>query len=1564
MERTIVIGLLILFALVIVFIAYSGLINLLYSYSKEAEEHAKAFQEIMKKAIYGRECYIVENSAIMEILNVGGGIINATPPPTSFQIIRNLLPNPNFEEDLDNDGIPDKWTAPAVEVDTILITDLSNSMQACMDDLATFTNCPLDNVGSISSCIYEEDSSIQCTEYLDSEEKYCVNRERYFVTNYQLRVENDWENCTFIEGRECNEPYPNLWINYTLQYTNPTWENFSYRISSYTTRDLPWAFNFFGVTYSKLYIHSSGFIVPLTSSESSPPWSWSSFSCPNSTDLASKRVIAPLWGGFISNNVYYDVYTDPDRVVITWDGRCYYGRDTCTSALFQAVIYRNGDIKFNYKLLPTTHLDGGCSLSRPYWISGISNGSHYLQSTYSFHSSTLFTPTMEYCEGGEVQLPICNSTFPYQVDRVKSNCETVKRSSGDLCQILGKSLTGLTQGIPISRVDPLKIGELKTFSLEFYYYSDPSSTQNWPKLIRKGSYGNGGWVIDCGGSAQPSLRLLFASYSGWSGAASAQISISPKTWTHIVFVIDLENSISYAYKDGVLVGSHTPLPLYYETKNSAEPIYISSEAFKGRIDELRIYNRTLTQEEVSKLYGKRVERMGSFFNARKLVEPEPNVTIGNEEENTGGEFRYRRPIYIYNPNSQALQDYQIELILDTRNLIFDGKLASDCGDLRFTNSTSFNSWEWPFNYSYWFSEDSCNSENTAIWIKVDYLPPSSTKEIYVYYGNPAARSLSNGSEVFEIFNLTGIILSLHFDEGVGRSVFDESDFKNDGIIFEANWSPGYFGKALAFDGINDNVRIFDSYCHVDECYVRDHYNSANCSYYTRTPCGSSTNACPRERSYYISSSSSTITKPPGESCDCTAGESFVGYLYEDCQYYERSVSSPCSTDCALQSGGERIYFNGSTIILSVTNRSQCQNGECETGSSYDANNCLYRNRSCSALGSPACPPGNVLVNVSQSYFIKDVCDPSNFECFIASVCENCVWRNRSSCQVSACLADECNLGSRIEYSMLKPACSGGECQIGDAIYQTACVEGSCNVPGYFACSQPCAGGCPPSYMCCCVEGTAQYNCTLYSDQCCEKRSNCTTITDYCCQQLKQCTLYADGCCAERRERCNITTDRCCQRVSICRDRTLECCNLMARCCKEKVKCCANRLYCEPSGTVEVPSCTPTPPTPTPPACASTCNVRRDTYYCSSVRIRLARKLDKDFVDYVIGKGHNVGLVAYGTQVVSSHMLTNDTSALKLIIDSYDATAGQTCISCAINKSIELLKDSNKRKVVVLMSDGAANIMLNGSYNEVAAKEEAKQLACNAYQQYGITFYTVGFGTEAEEQLLKEIAECSGGQFYKGTHPEELRQIYQEIAERITGEIDNTIKYYGNNSLRMSALNEASFSSEFLQIDPSLPYIFSHRIRAEIQVGSMFLQLLLFNKTFEEVGEILLKEYTRSFDWIYEEFLLNFSNYPSTSFVRIRYLWYNSSQDPVGNFWVDGVYFGIPTPCQRLSPVTFVCGELVVTKIFGDGDPQIFIENAWIRGYTHTRIKDTNCISEECSYMASTPANSVTFNCRK
>jgi hypothetical protein len=102
---------------------------------------------------------------------------------------------------------------------------------------------------------------------------------------------------------------------------------------------------------------------------------------------------------------------------------------------------------------------------------------------------------------------------------------------------------------------------------------------------------------------------------------------------------------------------------------------------------------------------------------------------------------YRKAILLDNSqNPKSLTDYQLLLNLSVQDLIDAGKMRADQGDMRFSDADGTTA------LSYWVETAG------SLWLKVPSIPASSKKTIYLYYGNPAAVSASNGSKTFDVFD--------------------------------------------------------------------------------------------------------------------------------------------------------------------------------------------------------------------------------------------------------------------------------------------------------------------------------------------------------------------------------------------------------------------------------------------------------------------------------------------------------------------------------------------------------------------------------------------------------------------------------------------------------------------------------------------------------------------------------------------------------------------------------------------------------------------------------------------
>ena len=175
------------------------------------------------------------------------------------------------------------------------------------------------------------------------------------------------------------------------------------------------------------------------------------------------------------------------------------------------------------------------------------------------------------------------------------------------------------------------------------------------------------------------------------------------------------------------------------------------------------------------------------------------------------------------------------------------------------------------------------------------------------------------------------------------------------------------------------------------------------------------------------------------------------------------------------------------------------------------------------------------------------------------------------------------------------------------------------------------------------------------------------------------------------------------------------------------------------------------------------------------------------VDFVTERSMDrLGLVIYAGEAYSPVPLTTDHSLLNQQIRSlkYDMLDGGTAIGMGLSTAANRLAESTaKSKVVILLTDGENNA---GLIDPIQAGELCASL--------GIKVYTIGLGTNGvastpvqidaqgniiyrprqvtiDEDLLKRIAETTGGKYYRATDRETLVQIYDIIDSLEKSEIE-------------------------------------------------------------------------------------------------------------------------------------------------------------------------------------------------
>ena len=108
------------------------------------------------------------------------------------------------------------------------------------------------------------------------------------------------------------------------------------------------------------------------------------------------------------------------------------------------------------------------------------------------------------------------------------------------------------------------------------------------------------------------------------------------------------------------------------------------------------------------------------------------------------DWDYRIAVAITDNSGTELSDHQVSLPIDTAALISAGQTRADGGDIRFTDAAATP-------IPYWIASGIGTAE-TIIWVKIPRIPASGQSIVYMYSGNPAATSESNGDAVFLFFD--------------------------------------------------------------------------------------------------------------------------------------------------------------------------------------------------------------------------------------------------------------------------------------------------------------------------------------------------------------------------------------------------------------------------------------------------------------------------------------------------------------------------------------------------------------------------------------------------------------------------------------------------------------------------------------------------------------------------------------------------------------------------------------------------------------------------------------------
>lgn len=173
------------------------------------------------------------------------------------------------------------------------------------------------------------------------------------------------------------------------------------------------------------------------------------------------------------------------------------------------------------------------------------------------------------------------------------------------------------------------------------------------------------------------------------------------------------------------------------------------------------------------------------------------------------------------------------------------------------------------------------------------------------------------------------------------------------------------------------------------------------------------------------------------------------------------------------------------------------------------------------------------------------------------------------------------------------------------------------------------------------------------------------------------------------------------------------------------------------------------------------------------RLEAAKSVGSEFI--AARPNDQIGLVVFAGESFTQCPLTTDHKALMNLFQmvNFGMIEDGTAIGLGLANAVNRMKDSpTKSKVVILLTDGSNN------RGDIAPKT-----AADIAKTYGIRVYAIGVGShertripvqtptglqyvpiepEFDEATLKSVAHTTGGEYFRATDNESLKEIYAQI----------------------------------------------------------------------------------------------------------------------------------------------------------------------------------------------------------
>jgi len=318
------------------------------------------------------------------------------------------------------------------------------------------------------------------------------------------------------------------------------------------------------------------------------------------------------------------------------------------------------------------------------------------------------------------------------------------------------------------------------------------------------------------------LQISLRNTSG-SAVTSDYIPFTPDTWTQVGYAWNGTN-ITYFKNGAVMPNSPVSLtgPMACNSSHimlGTDDDFSPTDFLYGSIDEVRIWNRSLSSAEVAQHY----------YGSPNKYAPDKWLftSVQSNASATAGTYNYS--IYTTDANGQASSFSGRRIVQDDLNKIgFVSPSPADGSTVNYAQAVASPT---TINASIAGivapSEMTFNWNGTSATYMNDSLVLAYNFDDVAAIGDSAAKvvDLSKYGNNGTIYGNT--IALFHMDENTGTQIYDESRFSNNGTISGATWVAGKNGIGLSFDGVNDYVALANNLPNLTDFAVEFWFTKCN-----------------------------------------------------------------------------------------------------------------------------------------------------------------------------------------------------------------------------------------------------------------------------------------------------------------------------------------------------------------------------------------------------------------------------------------------------------------------------------------------------------------------------------------------------------------------------------------------------------------------------------------------------------------------------------------------------------------------------------------------------------------